>query len=117
MKTKDKRPRAYTVDEMRQMFLEQLDGITKYWATCDVNQPEFKAVVAAKGEALYRLEGLAFSFLVMLDGGTMDLPSFNLSPSPHSSDKAFNQGEGKNWWPDDDVVINNCQLHELWSKR
>lgn len=110
------KPRAYTVDEMRQKVLHQLDVITRHWATTDLTRPEFRASVAAKGETLYRLEGLVFSMLVMLDGGTLDIPAIDLVPSPATGDAEFLREEGENWWPSD-TVINDCQLHELWSRR
>jgi hypothetical protein len=58
-----------------------------------------------------RFEGLAFSLLVILDGGT-DLPGFKLSPDPHPSDKEFNQKRGENWFPKDCDIAG--ELHELF---
>lgn len=114
MSDADEKPRAYTVEEMRKMFLDHLSATVRYWATTDISRPEFAKDLAKQGEVLYRLEGLMFSFLVALDGGT-GLPAFDLIPSPHESDKDYHQENGENWW--DTIVINNTQLHEEWSAK
>lgn len=117
------KPRAYTPKEMRAMFIDHLKAITKYWATTPLDRPEFRKELEAKGEVLYRMEGLLFSFLVTLDGGSMDLPAFDLSPlpikfavvpSPADVDEEYHRDQGENWWPQN-VVINNCQLHDILS--
>ena len=112
----DTKPRAHTVDEMRAMVLDHLREMAHYWATTSLDQPELRAGIDAKGETLYRLEGLVFSILVMLDGGTMATPAFDLAPRPHPSDEQYHRGNRENWWPPGEV-INDCQLHELWSMR
>lgn len=107
-------PRAYTVEEMRVMFFRHIHAIADNWITTDLTRPEFLKAVAKDGELRYRMEGMIFSFLVLLDGGAGMMPAFDLSPSPHESDEEFHRSEGSNWWPKG-VVINECQLHELWS--
>lgn len=116
MNEDDEKPRAYTVEEMRNMVIEHLAMMARYWATANLGRPEFKEHLASKGEILYRLEGLVFSFLVMLDGGSGDMPAFDLSPSPHEDDEDFHRKNGENWWPSGEIV-NECQLHDLWSTR
>lgn len=107
-------PRALTTEEMRDIFFKQINSILEYWATTDLNRPEFKNEIDRKGEMRYRMEGLVFSILVMFDGGSMGIPALDITPSPHDSDQAFHKNEGSNWWSP--VVINECQLHETWSK-
>jgi hypothetical protein len=81
-------PRAYTPEEQRQMFLDHLKGIARYWAS--PNLP-------ARETLLERLEGFAFSVCTMLDGCT-DLPAFDVIPAPHPSDEAYAREQGENWW-------------------
>lgn len=109
--------RAFTVEEMRERFIAHLEELARYWAKTDLERPEFRQYIAEKGETLYRIEGFLHSLLVTLDGGSADLPRFNLTPSPHPDDKAFCQSQGENWWPDDNRPINLCQLHELFAMR
>lgn len=107
------RPRSYTLDEMRRALLGHLRQMVHYWATCDFGRLEFKTAVEASVEVRHRLDGLVHGVLVMLDGCSGDMPAFNLAPAPHPDDEAFRRHEGENWWPSG-VVLNECQLHELW---
>ena len=56
-----------------------------------------------------RLNGLAFSILVILDGESM-IPGFKVIPDPHSDDKQYCIDNNEDWYPDD-VDISGC-LHE-----
>lgn len=98
------KPKAYTPEEVREMFLDQLRATKKYW----LNESRVKT----ESE---RMDGLVFSILVMLDGGTMDLPAFDLIPSPHEGDKDYLTSQGEKYFSKE--VINDCQLHELWYKK
>lgn len=93
--------RAKTAEEMRAEFLEHVLVTVDYWA---------KVPGKTTREAL---SGLAFSILVALDGGAMDLPAYDLTPIPHPDDEQFAKDEGENWVPRG-VAINDCQLHELF---
>jgi len=106
------KPRAHTVEEMRAMFITQMQSLATYWAKTDLNRPEFKPLIERDGETLYRIEGFMHSVLVMLDGGGA-LPAFDVTPSPHESDEAFHRANGENWWARE--VINDCQLHDEWN--
>ncbi|HET9098857.1 MAG TPA: hypothetical protein VFN62_00575, partial [Acidobacteriaceae bacterium] len=46
-----------------------------------------------------RLEGLAHSILVTLDGYSANLPGFVVAPAPHPSDRAYCMGEHENYYP------------------
>lgn len=95
-------PRALTVDEVRTAFLEHVRSMVDYWET----------VESADGQTLRsRLEGLAFSILVALDGSALALPAFKVSPMPHPDDAAFNRAQGENWYPTDVDIAGS--LHEL----
>ena len=95
------KPVAYKPEEVREMFLNQLREIKKYWLTESRTESESE-----------RMDGLVFSILVLLDGGTMTFPAFDLIPSPHEGDKDYLTSIGEKHFTKD--VINNCQLHELW---
>ncbi len=98
------KPRQYTEDEIRGKFLRQCWDYIDYWE----KQPG-----KTKREAM---EGLVFSLLVILDGGTMNLPGFVVAPNPHETDKAYLRDRGENWYPTapkGGVDIAGC-LHELF---
>jgi NTP pyrophosphatase (non-canonical NTP hydrolase) len=79
-------PRAYTAEEIRDKFLRHVWESIEYW---DKTKPN-------KREAM---EGLAFSILVSLDGGVLDLPGFMVIPTPHEDDKEYCIEHGDNWFP------------------
>ena len=81
-------PRQYTREECREMFLDEIRASVRYWLG-------EKSVPTAKE----KLEGLAFSILVILDGGT-GLPGMKVTPNPHEDDAEFHREQGENWWPD-----------------
>lgn len=90
--------RALTEEEVRNLFLEHIKNMIEYWLA--ENRTEKR-----------KLEGLAFSILVAIDGET-DLPAFKLIPDPHPEDKQDHIDNGENWFPDD-IDIAGC-LHELF---
>ncbi len=96
--------RRLTQEECREQFLETVRSCVDYW-----ENESYKPDVRDK------LEGLAFSILVILDGGAYGLPQFQVIPDPHPTDKASRKVKGENWWP------NNCDiagsLHESFFKR
>jgi hypothetical protein len=97
------KPKAYTPEEVREMFLDQLRATKEYW----LNETR----VETESE---RMDGLVFSILNIIDGSTCNLPAFDLIPSPHESDKDYLTSIGEKHFTKE--VINNCQLHEHWYK-
>ncbi|MBD3261177.1 MAG: hypothetical protein GF334_05760 [Candidatus Altiarchaeales archaeon] len=104
-------PREMTVEECREIFMRQVASIAAYWAR-----------VPGRTD-LEKCNGVAFSILSMLDGSNVDIPAFDLIPSPHGSDEEFHRDEGENWWPraPDEVretlpIINDTMLHEMWHR-
>jgi hypothetical protein len=81
-------PRPYTPEEQREMFLDHLKAMARYWA--GANLP-------CNNTLLERLEGFAFSVCSMLDGCS-ELPAFDVTPCPHPTDKNFHIENGENWW-------------------
>ena len=103
-----KTPREKTVDEIRDEFLAHVRSLVTYW-----NKLDGKDSPRTQKE---RLEGLAFSIMVLLDGGTM-LPGFIVAPCPHESDKEYKISQGEDYYPyNDEKNVNGdiagC-LHEL----
>lgn len=94
-------PRAYTAEEVQEMLLDKFKHLAEYWATVD-------GPTSVKD----RCEGLVFSILNVFDGNSADLPAFDIIPSPHESDKEYRIENGKNYF--EPVVVNNCQLHEMF---
>lgn len=79
-------PRAFTEEELRDIILQHIRGLVKYWAR-----------LPAEMTLEERCDGVAFSILTMLDGATVGIPSIDLVFRPHPSDKAFHIEEGENW--------------------
>jgi hypothetical protein len=100
---KEPQPRPYTVEEMREMFVDHLRGLTRFWATAEIT--------ADRDPTLARLEGLLHSVLATLDGCT-SLPAFDLIPAPHESDQSYFLDEGENWWVPE-VINGDVHLHDM----
>lgn len=101
-----KKSRQYTTTEIREKFLKQSLATAEYWAKLDDPSKTIED----------RCEGVVFSMLVMLDGGT-DLPQFIVAPNPHPEDKNYCEEEGENYYPDNNFkgISGNISggLHEL----
>lgn len=80
--------RELTLEEVEDRFLQQVAATVRYW------ENENRAPSVRE-----KLEGLAFSLLVILDGGAGFHPSCLVIPSPHPDDKQFAISQGENWYP------------------
>ena len=100
------KPRAKTVKETREEFLRAIRGIAKYWGETDTRPMS----------AQERCDGVAFSILVLLDGGTLGFPAVDMYPAPHEDDQKYHEKHGENWF-NPDVAFNNCQLHEFFHNK
>jgi len=98
------KPRAKTKQEARKEFLDHIHSSSEYWANLPDLTPQ------------ERCDGIAFSILVMLDGGNMDLPAMNVSLCPHPDDKEFLKSEGENWFKPYMVINDDCELHHLYAR-
>ena len=101
--TENRKPRAYTREEARAHLLEHLREVVHYW----VSQPD--DITAER-----RCNGVAFSFLVALDGMSSGLPAFDLVVRPHPDDREYHRSQGMNWYPDGLVINDDTLLHDLW---
>ncbi len=79
--------REYTEGEVREEFLKKVWQTIGYWSSVEGISCREK------------MEGLAFSMLVILDGESMGMPGFVVSPHPHPDDKKFFQEKGESWYP------------------
>lgn len=96
--------KPYTEDEVRDNFISQIIFMIEFWETA--NRDTWRE----------KMEGLAFSILVMLDGEHGDMPGFKVIPNPHPDDRKFHQSRGEKWYPAGpayEVDIGGC-LHERW---
>lgn len=98
------KPRAYTEEEVREMFLSHIRSLADYWS---------KVPGRTTREAL---DGLAFSILNIFDGTTMDLPSMDIHLSPHEDDKEYHRKLGENWF-EPEMLLNGCMLHEMYYRK
>jgi hypothetical protein len=97
-------PRALTAEEVRARFLDLVHSYVRYWDQEVEGQ-----------DTRERLEGLAFSILVILDGGSVSLPAFAVTPAPHPSDEEFHRSRGEDWFPEG-VDIAGDLHHEFVGK-
>lgn len=105
MSTDDKSTsRAYTAEEVREMFLNQARAYAAYWA-------ELPGKTAQE-----RCDGLAFSLMNIFDGTSVGLPAFDIVVRPHPDDKAYHIREGTKYF-EDGTVLNDCMLHEMYYPR
>jgi hypothetical protein len=90
-------PRAYTREEMQQQYLDHVRDAVNHWFRAELHDDREK------------LEGLAFSILVMLDGDT-NLPGCRVLPIPRPDDQEYHEEIGENWYPEDVNIAGD--LHE-----
>ncbi len=98
----DEKPREYTEEEIRKMFIQHVWCMIDYW--------EHETQVTSTRR---KLAGLAHSILATLDGSTPGLPAFIVAPIPHKDDKQYDKDEGSNWFPENDVSKVNCDIGPL----
>lgn len=101
--------RAYTKDEMREEFLEQIRILVNYWGGDSDNKVKEKT-------SKEKLDGLAFSILNIFDGSTV-LPAFDIVVRPHKDDKKYNIERGEKYYEDGICFNDDVILHELWSMK
>ena len=99
------RPRAYTEAEIREQFLKQVWGLARYWAGMDNSNVE------PNSTPLDRITGFAHSLLANIDGCSLAMPGFKMTPCPAPEDKEYCIENDENWYPDDVDIAGG--LHEL----
>jgi hypothetical protein len=91
--------RPLTEEEVRQRFLDNVRALVQHWE----RNPKVED----------RCSGVAFSILALLDGCS-GFPACKVIPSPHESDKEFNESNGDNWFPEGVDIAGS--LHEEFYK-
>jgi hypothetical protein len=94
---------AYTEEEARALFLDQVEGIVRFWSTVDTPCDD-------------RVDGVVFSILSLIDGVAVGSPGFRVTPDPHPNDRAYHEERGERWWSPD-TEITNVYLHDEWTAR
>lgn len=90
--------RAFTKEEVRKMFLQNVVSISDYWG----NLPD--------KTDLERAQGVAFSMLVMFDGESSVVPAMDIVLRPHPDDEEYHKTEDTNWF-ENGMVINEEEMH------
>lgn len=102
--------KAYTKEQVRDMFLHQCAGIAYYWATL----PTMSAGETTPRTILDRCNGVVFSILNIFDGTSMGLPAIDLVLRPHPSDKKYHQDEGTEWFKSGEAFNEEEHLHSIY---
>jgi len=99
--------RAYTEEEVRDLFLEVVQSYVKEWSS---DSPAMRSKTTEE-----RISGAVFSLLVILDGESIDLPGFSVTPLPHPGDEEYHRKRGEKWFPFNIDIAG--ELHDLWARR
>jgi hypothetical protein len=95
----------YTKEEMRQMFLDQLQSIASYWSQLGGITPREMC------------DGVVFSILNVFDGCSDGFScAIDLVMAPHPEDKDYHTSNGENWVEPGQVINDDVMLHELFVK-
>lgn len=97
-------PREWTHEEVKEQFLNHTWGLIRYWR--NVENP----MGGGEDEVTSRLEGFAHSFLVLLDGGSSEMPAFIVAPCPHPTDREYMQEVRRNWYPENYPERVTCDI-------
>jgi hypothetical protein len=101
-------PRAWTQDEVRDQFVAHVQGLVRYWGGHDGSNVDPDS---PKDECL---SGLAFSILATIDGSSIDVPGFTMTPSFAPEDPEYLRENGANWYTDDVDIAG--ALHDCFSR-
>ena len=97
------KPRQYTTEEVKTQFIDMVRAHVGYWS-----DPK----VAPERDLRGRLEGLAFSILVTLDGDSA-MPGFIVAPHVHDGDKQDAIDDGENWYPEPKDVERDAGEYDI----
>lgn len=94
--------KAYTVEEVREKFLNYLHALVDYWDK--VNSRNSKE----------KMEGLIHSILVTFDGHQMEFPALDIVLRPHPDDKDYCISIHEQWFEDGMCINDDVNLHYMW---
>jgi hypothetical protein len=97
--------KAYTKEEMRQMFLDQCRATAFFWSRVEDRTPREMC------------DGVVFSMLNIIDGTSGGFPAaISLQMEPHPDDKQYNIDNGEQWVEDGQIINDDVMLHDLYYK-
>ena len=95
--------KAYTKEEMREMFLYQCRAAAYYWSTVEDRTPREMC------------DGVVFSMLNIIDGMSGGFPAaISLMMEPHPDDKEYNISNDENWVEPGQIINDDVMLHEQY---
>ena len=101
----DKNLRELTEDEVQENFLNAIRSLIQYWSSLRRYHRN------GEDDIGWRVEGMAFSILSILDGESVDLPGFIIAPDPHPDDKEDDRESGENWYPENDKILSKVKAN------
>jgi hypothetical protein len=98
--------KAYTKDEMREMFIHQCRAYAHFWSRVEDRTPREMC------------DGVVFSILNIIDGCSGGFPAaISLMMDPHPDDKDYHIAEGEDWVEDGQIINDDVMLHDLYYKQ
>ena len=97
--------------ECRARLFAHLGGLVAYWR----DLPEIQLLAGnPNGDATQeRLSGLLFSFLSTMDGSSLAIPGFLLTPNVSADEQEEAIAEGEEYWPRE-PINKGVQMHEAF---
>lgn len=92
--------RELTEKETQVRFLDVVCQSVRWWSKSNTSRDE-------------ALQGVAFSILVLLDGGGA-LPGSKVILDPHPDDKDYLKSQGDDWFPTDTDIAGD--IHSMFNK-
>lgn len=93
--------KAYTKEEMREMFLYQCRQTAHFWSRVEDRTPREMC------------DGVVFSILNIIDGMSMGFPAaISLMMDPHPNDKDYSIAEGEDWVEAGQIINDDVMLHD-----
>jgi hypothetical protein len=116
----------YTNEEARNLFLDCIESCIQYWEKVEIDEDTKKYLLKNNiSELRWKMEGVAFSILVIIDGGAGNFPgSCLLIPFCSDEDKKEFKKMGEKYFPISDKLVDMVEkydigggLHELLGKK
>lgn len=97
--------KAYTKEEMREMFIHQCRATAHFWSRVEDRTPREMC------------DGVVFSMLNIIDGMSGGFPAaIDLVMQPHPDDKDYNISNDENWVEAGQIINDDGRLHDLYYK-